>query len=311
LPNSPTTLAVIDIGSNTLLATVGRRTPDGAVEVSLDEAEVVRMGQGLSDGGLLHPEAKQRVLATLRRFKAAAQAHGAERILAAGTAAFRRARDGREFAREIEQALGIPVRILSGEEEAHYSFASAWFDFGTGRNSLGMIDIGGGSTEFVFGVEGPRFSLPLGTVKLTEKWIHRHPIPDGEWKPVRAEIQTLLSGQLSSERTRPEAWAAVAATPASLAAVLLHLPAYRPEKIHGYRLTRERLKPLVEELRSKSLAERCAMPGMHPQRAELLPVGGAILLEAMHVLEISELMVSDHGLRYGLLYEELATVTQR
>lgn len=299
------TLAVIDIGSNTLLVTVGRRQDDGAVRILFDEGEVTRLGQGLSDGGELHPEAKARALKALARFKELALAKGAERILAAGTAAFRRARDGAGFAAEIQDKLGFPVRILSGDEEAHYSFASAWHDFGTGRASLGMIDIGGGSTEFVFGREGPRFSLPMGTVKLTERFVRGHPIRDAEWSAVLGEIRRLLQENLGEVRARPEAWAAVAATPASLAAVLQQLPAYDPEKVHGFRLKLPALEGLVESLRGKSLAERRAMPGMHPDRAELLPIGGAILLESMKFLGLEEILVSDHGLRYGILFENL------
>lgn len=300
------TLAVIDIGSNTILLSVGRSQKDGSINIVWDEGEVTRMGQGLSDGGKLYPEAKARVLAALTRFKEIAQTHGAERIMAAGTAAFRRASDGADFAAEIQARLGIPVRILSGDEEAHYSFASAWHDFGQGRSSLGMIDIGGGSTEFVFGREGPRFSLPMGTVKLSEAFIRHHPIPLEEWRIVGSEIQRLLIQHLGSVQVRPEAWAAVAATPASLAAVLQKLPTYDPQKVHGFALKREALESLVETLRGKSLAERRAMPGMHPDRAELLPIGGAILLEAMTFLGLAEILVSDHGLRYGILFEGLS-----
>lgn len=300
------TLAVIDIGSNTLLVTVGRRLEDSSVRILFDEGEVTRLGQGLRDGGPLHPDAKHRALKALARFKELALAKGAERILAAGTAAFRRASDGKDFAREIEEKLGFPVRILSGDEEARYSFASAWFDFGRGRDSLGMIDIGGGSTEFVLGSQGPRFSLPVGTVKLTEKFVTAHPIPLPEWEGLRGEIRRLLAEKLGAVTGRPGAWAAVAATPASLAAVLLQLPAYDPNLVHGFVLKRKALESLVETLREKSLAERCAMPGMHPDRAELLPVGGAILLEAMQFFGIGEILVSDHGLRYGILHETLA-----
>lgn len=299
------TLAVIDIGSNTLLVTVGRLQEDGSVRILLDEAEVTRLGQGLSDGGPLLPDAKSRALKALARFKELALAKGAERILAAGTAAFRRAQDGPVFATQIQSQLGIPVRILSGDEEAKYSFASAWHDFRKPGQSLGMIDIGGGSTEFVFGAKGPRLSLPMGTVKLSEKFVRGHPIIDGEWEAVLGEIRRLLQENLGQIREGPEIWAAVAATPASLAAVLQQLPSYDPEKVHGFRLSRQALEALVTGLRLKSLPERRAMPGMHPDRAELLPVGGAILLESLKFLGLGEILVSDHGLRYGILFEEL------
>lgn len=297
------TLTVLDIGSNTILVTVGRKKGDGAVQILWDEGQVVRMSEGLKDGGKLKPEAKQRVLAAMEKFRGIAQHHGAESIIAAGTAAFRRASDGPAFAQEITDKLGIPVRILTGDEEAGYSFASAQFDFGQGHETLGMIDIGGGSTEFVYGEQGPRFSLSIGTVRLTEALLTGHPIVDLEWNKLLEEID----GQLQSlpKEKIPEVWAAVAATPASLAAVLLQLPVYEPEKIHGFRLKKSDLSELLQKLRALSLEERKKLPGMHPDRAELLPVGGAILWRSMEYLGLSQLLVSDHGLRYGILYEEL------
>ena len=298
------TLAVLDIGSNTVLITVGRKNSDTEVEILWDEGQVVRMSEGLKDGGNLKPEAKQRVLAALEKFRDIARKHGANAIQAAGTAAFRRAADGSAFAGEILDKLGIPVRILTGEEEAGYSFASAKFDFGQGRDTLGMIDIGGGSTEFVYGERGPRFSLPIGTVRLTEALLTGHPIDDLEWNKLLQEIDGQLRSRLPKDNI-PEVWAAVAATPASLAAVLLQLPVYAPKKIHGFRLQKSDLSELLGRLRGLSLEERKKLPGMHPDRAELLPVGGALLWRSMEYLGLSEILVSDHGLRYGILYEEL------
>ncbi|HKY62582.1 MAG TPA: hypothetical protein VJR29_04110, partial [bacterium] len=278
---------------------------DGRTEILWDEGRVVRMSEGLQDGGALKPEAKMRVLAALEDFQREARRHGATEVTAAGTAAFRRARDGADFAREIFDRLGIPVRILSGDEEARYSFASAQLDFGQGLEALGMIDIGGGSTELVYGQSGPRFSLPIGTVRLTETLITSHPISDEEWERLLAEIDGCLAGSMKKDSAVPATWAAVAATPASLAAVLLGLPVYQPEKIHGFRLKKSELANLLKKLRGLSLAGRKKLPGMHPDRAELLPVGGAILWRAMEFLGLEEILVSDHGLRYGILHEEL------
>jgi exopolyphosphatase / guanosine-5'-triphosphate,3'-diphosphate pyrophosphatase len=299
------TLAVLDIGSNTVLVTIGRLRSDGEVEVLWDEGQVVRMSEGLQDGGNLKPEAKQRVLNALENFQHKARLHGATEIQAAGTAAFRRARDGENFAREIFDRLGIPVRILSGDEEARYSFASAQYYFAPRKEDLGMIDIGGGSTEFVFSENGPRFSLPLGTVRLTEARIKAHPIADPEWRALLEEIDRILRDGMASRPKSPASWAAVAATPASLATVLLELPIYQPEKIHGFPMKKSDLENLLERLRSLSLEDRKELPGMHPDRAELLPVGGAILWRAMEFLELDGILVSDHGLRYGILHEEL------
>lgn len=297
------TLAVFDIGSNTVLVTVGKKLPEGPIEILLDEGEVVRLSEGLQEGGRLREDARQRVLVALKSFRQKALELGAKAFLAAGTAAFRRAADGVAFAQHIEAELNIPVRILSGEEEAQYSYESARADFQAIHGPIGMIDIGGGSTEFVFGPQGPRFSLPIGTVRLTEAFISEHPISDAEWIRVHRDIHSQLKALPSV--SNPLTWAAVAATPASLAAVSLALTSYDPKKIHGYVLELKALQQLIEDLRKISIMERQAMPGMHPKRAELLPIGGLILAASMQHLKLPNILVSDHGLRYGILQQLL------
>lgn len=299
-------LGVFDIGSNTILMTLGRLAPSGEIEVLFDVGDVARLAEGLQDGHPLHAAAKARALQTLGHFRELARQKGVTDLIAAGTAAFRRAGDGAAFAEEIQTQWGIPVRILSGDEEAAYSYASAAHDFGKKGESLGMIDIGGGSTEWVFDDSGPRLSFPVGTVRLTEKFVTVHPIPDEEWKNTREEIRRVLKDAIPILPPVPPAWVAVAATPASLAAVLLELPKYDPQKVHGFRLARPDLAKLVETLRTKSLAERNRMPGMDPKRSELLPIGALILLECLDYLRLPGITVSDHGLRYGILYETLA-----
>jgi len=298
-------LGVFDIGSNTILITVGRLSPSGSLEILWDEGDVVRLSEGLQDGGELQDDAKERALKTLTEFKQGAERLGVRHFLAAGTAAFRRAKDGRDFAQEIQKKLGIPVRILKGEEEAAYSYLSAELDFSDKGEDFGMIDIGGGSTELVFGKTDTGKSLPMGTVKLTELFRPEHPIPDKTWEAIQSEIRRLLREAFPNLPPVPRRWVAVAATPASLAAVLLELSRYDPTRIHGFRMTLPDLSALLDKLRHLSLAERQALPGMHPKRAELLPIGGLILQEAMHFLNIPEILVSDHGLRYGILWEEI------
>src|SRR5262249_27832728 len=131
------------------------------------------------------------------------------------------------------------------------------------------------------------------------------PIPDAEWNQIRAEIRQVLHEGIPKLPPVPATWVAVAATPASLAAVSLRLPTYDPKKVHGYKFSLDALEELVEGLRLKSIAERNALPGMHPKRSELLPIGGAILLECLRFLNLPGITVSDHGLRYGILYEAL------
>jgi exopolyphosphatase/guanosine-5'-triphosphate,3'-diphosphate pyrophosphatase len=298
-------MGAIDIGSNTVLMTCGRFTERDELEVLFEGHEVARLSERLEDGKPLRPEAKGRVLRVLREFISEATHRGISAFMAAGTAAFRRAADGEAFAEEIQRETGIPVRILTGQEEARLSFLSAERDFGTSAAPLGMIDIGGGSTELVFGKKEHWISLPVGTVRLLEKFVTTHPIPDEQWQKVQGAIARSLEGAVKPKESVPPLWVAVAATPTALATLLQKLGGYDPKRIHGFKIARSDLETLVETLRRKSMKDREAMPGMLPKRAELLPIGGLILLEAMKFLGIREVRASDHGLRYGLLYEGL------
>jgi len=297
--------AVIDIGSNTILLVAGRLNPQGQLETSLNLHEVARLSENLRDGGALDSKAKERVLDILKSFRDQVQAKGIKKILAGGTAAFRRAVDGKAFAKTIEDKLGIAVRILSGREEANLSYQSARMDFSQNSGEIGMIDTGGGSTELVFAKDS-WVSLPMGTIRLVEEFVKGHPIPDDIWKSIQANTQNILKTQLQLPSRLPETWVAVAATPTALATLIQALPSYQEDKVHGYKMKVSDLATTVEKLRTSGMEERLAMKGMLPKRAELLPLGGIILLRIMEFLNLKEITVSDHGWRYGLLQEILS-----
>ncbi len=298
-------LCVIDIGSNTVLMTCGYLDAQGKLKVILEMQDVARLSEGLQEGGKLQPEAKTRVLNILQDFKKTAKQQGIEQILAAGTAAFRRASDGKTFAKQIETDLGIPTQILSGEQEAHYSFLSVQKSFARLGSSLGMIDIGGGSTELVFGETQHAISLPIGTVKLSEQFEVAHPISEKVWQAMQEDIQKNLQLALLHRSKKIQHWVAVAATPTTLATFLQKLPDFDPQKVHGYSIHLKTLKNCIEDLRTLSISQRQALSGMLKKRAELLPIGGLILQQVMQFLQTTEITVSYEGLRFGLLWEKL------
>jgi len=299
-------LGIFDIGSNTVLMTCGRLDPKGELEVLLEGHDVARLSEGLIDGGPLGPSAKGRVLDILKKFKQEAEAQGVRQFLGAGTAAFRRAADGKNFAEEIKKQTGIPVVILTGEQEAHYSYQSAQRDFGEGAQGVGMVDIGGGSTELVFGNEKNSISLALGTVLLLEKFVRDQPIPDALWKTIKSHIRRILEESPLPSEDIPKRWVAVAATPTALATLIQELKEFDPLRVHGFVLNKDVLQSTVEKLRIISVAERNLLRGMMPKRAELLPLGGIILWEVLDYLGLRKLTVSHHGLRYGILWEKLS-----
>lgn len=160
--SSGKSLGVFDIGSNTVLLTGGRLNTRGQLEVLIELHDVARLSEGLVDGGPLQEAAKARTLNILSQFKAQANSKGVQQFLAAGTAAFRRASDGSAFAQEIQEKLEIPVKIIPGEREAHYSYLSAQQDFGSSQNPVGVIDIGGGAP--------PNWSLTKVCLFLASPW---------------------------------------------------------------------------------------------------------------------------------------------
>src|SRR6185295_12786190 len=166
-------LATIDVGTNTTLLLVARATPE--VEVLADRAEITRLGRGIGRTGALDPEAIARTLAVLRDYAALAQAHGA-RIAAVGTEALRRAPNAAAFLGPAAEILGTEVEVIDGEREAALTFRAVAASFPELQSGpLAVIDIGGGSTEIVLAVGGEvrfRTSLPLGSVRLTEAFIH-------------------------------------------------------------------------------------------------------------------------------------------
>jgi len=307
-PKNKNKIAAIDIGSNTILLTLVQLSQKNYFRVLLDQAEVPRLSKNLKTGGKFDSQAKGRALSILKKYKKICDAYGVKKILAVGTAAFRRAKDGKALARTIKQQLGINVKIISGEEEARLSYLSAKQDFTKHGVKIGMIDIGGGSTEIVSERRGQlrKISLPLGSVSLTEKFIGRHPISDREWDQLKSFIDARIMDQGLKPGMTAITWVGVAATVTSLLAVLKKMKTYDPKKIHGKSLTLQEIEELTEALRKFSLTDRKRLPGMHPKRADVLPAGGLILSRLMHHLKFKKITVSNHGLRYGVLWDFLS-----
>jgi exopolyphosphatase/guanosine-5'-triphosphate,3'-diphosphate pyrophosphatase len=230
-----------------------------------------------------------------------------QRTFAVGTSALREAANSGKFLEEVERKLGLSVDVISGEEEARLSFLSVAKDLKEGNREILVIDVGGGSTEFILG-QGDQVrewrSLPLGSVRFAEQFLVSDAIGEEEWSGMEAEIRRRLEG---IPRPRKDGWlVAVGGTATTLASVEQELPEFIPEKIHHFRLTREGLVRQLQLYRSKPVSERRKIPGLPPARAEVIPAGGAILSLAMEVTGSPSVLISCHGIRYGLLYKKLS-----
>jgi exopolyphosphatase / guanosine-5'-triphosphate,3'-diphosphate pyrophosphatase len=296
-------LAAIDVGTNTTLLLIADAR-EGHIEVLADRAEITRLGRGIGGDGRLGREGIERTLAVLRDYAALARQHGAA-IAAVGTEALRRAPNAGEFLEGAAQILGVPVEVIDGDREAALSQRATASSFpAEAAGALAVVDIGGGSTEVVVSRGGEvefRRSLPIGSVRLTERHIHHDPAAAAECLALEADIAGALAGVPLGGGTL----VGVAGTVTSLAAMAQRLPDYDPARVHGYRLTGAALAGLVDVLRQSTQAERERMPGLDPRRADVIFAGAAVLLAIVRLAGVPHVLVSDRGIRWGLLYERL------
>ena len=298
-------IASIDIGTNTILLLIAE-VKSGGLTPLLEKETIVRLGEGVHRNGILSKGAMERGVQTLTQYKERCQEMGVQKIFAVGTSALREARNSKDFVEMIKRRLDLSIEIISGEEEAQLSFLAVTRDLKEPRKPILVIDVGGGSTEFILG-RGDRItqwvSLPLGSVRFTEQFLLSDPVHEEEWEKMERQIQKLLVR--IPHPKEPFLMVAVGGTATTLASVEQGLAEFILEKIHHFGLGRKALKSQLDLYRSKTIEERRKIPGLFPARADVILAGGAILYWAMEKLECPSVLISCHGVRYGLLYKKL------
>ena len=304
-------LATVDLGTNTVRLLVV--APDGSAWRTLHQTQrVTRLGEGQGDTGRLRPEPMRRTAATVAEFARAARALGAARVRIVATSAVREAANREEFVARLEREAGERVEVVSGEEEARLTLKGVTSGLPGLDRSFVLFDIGGGSTEFILargGLPAAAVSLRLGVVALQEEW--------GEPGPVRGEHFARLLRHVE-QRLAAEVPEAIAAAPAALlvgtagtvttlAALELGLAAYDPAAVHGHRLYRAAVERQLARLGALDVRARGLLPCLEPGRADVIIPGIAICLAAMARCGRESLVVSDRGLREGILAELLET----
>jgi exopolyphosphatase/guanosine-5'-triphosphate,3'-diphosphate pyrophosphatase len=292
----------LDIGTHTVLASVARAA-DGRLEVLDNRQWFARLGEGVRTSGLLRPEAMARALGALAEARELAGRHGA-RIAAVATRACRDARNAEEFLRPAGEVLGVPVEVVAGEREAELTFRGAASDLGLRERAV-WADVGGGSTELIT-AEGARperaVSTSLGAVALTEGLLRSDPYAAGELAAVREEVRRQLAGV---ELPRVRFVVGIGGTATTLAAVERGLAVYDGAQVHGYRLARAALATRLAALAAMPLAARARVAGLAPERAPVIVAGGLVLDELLAATGAGELVVSDRGVRHGVLLDRL------
>lgn len=299
--------AVVDIGTNSTRLLIADVTPDGRVVEIVRRSVVTRLGAGVDAEGLLSEEGCERVLAALAEFRAEIDAHeekaGSYPNLAVMTSAVRDAHNGRQFAERVRVERGLDARILTGEEEARMTFLGAMSGRPSAVEPTVVVDIGGGSTEFVVGVgktAGFHVSLPAGVVRMSERHIHSDPPDPAELQTLAADTRAVyLAGLPGAERAPVRLGIAVAGTATSAAAIDQELDPYDPERVHGYPLLLATVEMLLARLADMDEAQRRRVVGLDPNRAPTIVAGMILLSEAMHVFGLDEVEVSEHDILHG------------
>ena len=304
-------VATIDVGTNTVLLLVADRQEDGSLVALEERATITRLGEGVDVTRRFSAQALERTLVCLDEYAAAVRSLGADRVAVVGTSAMRDAGGGDMLRAHIGASFGVPVRVVSGQEEARLTLRGALGGLPLDdRSRRAVFDIGGGSTEVVFGgvddgqpIIAYSSSFDVGSVRLTERHVRTDP-PDG----VTREVLTREACQAFAAvppLTNNETPVGVAGTMTTLAAVSLGLDTYDGARVHGHAMTRDELRRVVGALASTPLEARRRMPGMEPKRADVIVAGGFIALALLDHWNAGAVLVSDRGVRWGLA-EELA-----
>lgn len=292
--------AAIDVGTNSVrwLAADFSHTPPRAVARGL---AITRLGEGLDETGRIGEAALARTAEAVAEFARAAKAAGVAMPRLFGTQALREAGNGRAAADRIAEAAGAPLAILSGEEEADLARRGVLLGHPEAAGGL-ILDVGGGSTEFIPADGGKARSLKLGSVRHTERFLRGDPPGTSEVAALRTETERLAAEGLAGweDRAQFSLWA-VAGTATQLAALDLALDPYDPERADGLFLSRERIHSWFDRLASLSRVERAALAGMHPGRVDTIVAGCAILLGAVRASGAEGLRVSEYDGLWGAL----------
>ncbi len=298
-------VAVIDVGSNStrlLIADV-----DGGVSVLERQSRVTRLGRGVDLSGQLADEAIEAACAAIADYVEICRESGAERVAAIATSAVRDASNGDAFVAELRERFALSPRVLDGEEEARLTYRGATAERPPSVPTL-VIDIGGGSTEMIVGTGTEiafHASLQAGVVRHTERHISGDPPTAVELEALAGDARGLIAEALAGaeDNARVAAGVAVAGTPTSLSAVELGLEPYDPARVHGHVLSLATIQRLLSRFASAPLAERAAIPGLHPDRAPTIIAGCVILIEAMRAFGLDQIQASEHDILYGMALE--------
>lgn len=295
--------AAVDIGTNSCRLLIGEKNSEQFFDILERKLTITRLGEGVDQSGKLKEAAVERVFKALKKYRAIIDQYQIEKIRVIGTSALRDVDNSDILSNKLSQ-LGFELEIISGKKEAELNYLGAASNL---EDDFLIIDIGGGSTEFIWpdAAEIQFESLDLGCVRMTEKFIS-HPekeIDPVELNEINKYVKNLLLTSLNLKKELKVK--GVGGTITTLAAVKLEMEDYDSDRVENLKISKSELEKIINNLSSLNLEKRKEIKGLQPKRADIIISGLIILENILDYINSKELYVSDHDLLYGLLKEEL------
>jgi exopolyphosphatase/guanosine-5'-triphosphate,3'-diphosphate pyrophosphatase len=301
-------VAAVDCGTNSIRLLIADVDPDRATLTDVDrQMEIVRLGQGVDTTGRLAPEALDRTLKALSGYAALIADRGAEAVRMVATSATRDAANADEFVRRVTQILGTGPEVLSGDEEARLSFLGATAELGPQVPSPYLVvDIGGGSTEFVLGAGGEvtsALSVNIGCVRMTERHLQADPPSAAQITAATADIDAAVARAAAVvDATQARTLVGLAGSVTTVAGIALGLPGYDADQLHHAQISAAQVHEVTTRLLGQTRADRARIPVMHPGRIDVIGAGALILDRIMTRLGFADVLVSEHDILDGIAW---------
>jgi exopolyphosphatase / guanosine-5'-triphosphate,3'-diphosphate pyrophosphatase len=300
-------LAGIDIGTLTCRLLIADHTPGHPLKELQSERRILRLGEGVDQTKRLSLAAMDRVIHCLQEWRRVIENHQVEATEVVATSAVRDAANREEFVQRVKQEVGFGIEVIPGEEEARRTLLGIRSGLLTGVTDILALDIGGGSTEFILDRSGQQpivRSINIGVVRLCERLLCHDPLTEEEVRQAREWVARETKAAVANMGDyRQATFVGTAGTITSLAAMAQKLPTYEPARIHNYVLNLDMIRELEQTLLSRTKANRIGLPGLEKNREEVIAAGAIIIRTIMETLGENECLVSDLGLREGVLID--------
>lgn len=298
-------IGTIDIGTNSMRLLIADYK-NNKIENRKKYINITRIGQGVDDKGYITEEALERNLNALKEFADKCIEEKCEKVYCMGTSALRDSKNGQDFVNRAKELTNIDVKIICGEEESNLGFMGVLEGAGGDKsNYILVLDIGGGSTEFIVGNEdGIKFckSENVGALRMTEKFITTDPISDEEFSKMSVFIEKTISSTLDKIKgMHVSKLVGIGGAITSLSAMNQQLEVYSMEKVHNSMVTKKDLEKILQNLKKMTLSDKKTIKGLQPKRADIITAGVKILHIVMEKLEIEKIMISEYDNLEGLI----------